>query len=130
MVDEREEGVMSVVSVRAETKPGAVASVASFETVSVTEPEGLALGVTTLAHLATSLRVARDYAFVAPAHVKAFALPAATPASESTFPRARSPPECSNLRLRSRSSSHLLLRSCGSPRAYPPSCRTPCARTS
>jgi SagB-type dehydrogenase family enzyme len=85
VVDEREEGVMSVVSVRAETKPGAVASVASFETVSVTEPEGLALGVTTLAHLATSLRVARDYAFVAPAHVKAFALPAATPASESTF---------------------------------------------
>lgn len=92
-VDEREEGVMSVVSVRSAASPAPEEVARSFEPAPVEDPEKLPLGVTTLGHLATSLRLAREGATSEPKAVresaasdsKALALPEATPAPETTF---------------------------------------------
>jgi SagB-type dehydrogenase family enzyme len=84
-VDEREEGVMSLVSVQAGAGRAKTTSFASFEEVKVPDPDGLALGVTSLAHLATSLRVAQGVVLDATANAEAVSLPESTPAPETTF---------------------------------------------
>src|SRR5262249_47736576 len=86
--DEREEGVMSVASVRFSASPGQASPASAFEPAPVEDLAKLALGITTLGHQATSLRLApgaptsdsKPVREAPPSDSKAFALPEATPA--------------------------------------------------
>lgn len=80
-VDEREEGVMSVVSVLAPPSRAASAAAASLRPAPAEDPRSLALGVTTLAHLATSLRASDE----APIVSGGPSLSPAAPAPDTTF---------------------------------------------